>query len=213
MSLMARFAARTPEEAARRRFGLWAGASLIILLPLWWMWGADIVAGVLRPLVGLVLGLFGLTGRITVVDGGDWSIGTRLSQAGQALDYPVAKENLRRLLLGFPLLLAFLLAPPRPHKPWLAMGISIVVLSLVFAVCVAMTVWGSLAPMLSPDLAGAGVTITGRLDQPPLNPFAAQVVIIGRYVAQSIAPLLTALILWATLNPAGLRTLAAEIKN
>ena len=213
MSLMSRFAARTPEEAARRRFGLWAGASLIILLPLWWMWGADLVAGLLRPLVGLVLGLFGLTGRITVVDGGDWSIGTRLTQAGQALNFPVSKENLRRLMLGFPLVVAFLIAPPRPLRPWRAAGISIVVLSLVFAVCVAMTVWGGLAPMLSPDLAGAGMTITNRPDQPPLNPIAAQVVIVGRYVAQSIAPLLTALLLWATLNPAALRTLAAEIKD
>lgn len=213
MSLLSRLAARTPEEAARRRFGIWAGLSLVVLLPLWWLWGADIVAGLLRPLVGLILGLFGLTGRITVIDGGDWSIGTRLTQAGQAIDYPVAKENLRRLMLGFPLAAAFLIAPPRPLRPWRAAGISIVVLSLVFGVCVAMTVWGQLAPMLSPDLAGSGMAITTRPDQPPLHPFAAQVVIIGRYVAQSIAPLLTALLLWATLNPAALRTLAAEIKE
>ncbi len=213
MSLLSRLAARTPEEAARRRFGIWAGLALVILLPLWWMWGADIVAGLLRPFVGLVLGLFGMTGRITPMDGGDWSIGTRLTQAGQAIDYPMAKENLRRLMLGFPLVAAFLIAPPRPSRPWRAAGISIVVLSLVFAVCVAMTVWGELAPMLSPDLAGAGLTLTIRPDQPPLHPFVAQVVIVGRYVAQSIAPLLTALLLWATLNPAGMRTLVAEITN
>ena len=76
-----------------------------------------------------------------------------------------------------------------------------------------MVVWGSLAPMLNPDLAGAAVTITTRPDQPPLHPIAAQIVIVGRYVALSIAPLLTALILWATLNPAGMRTLVAEIRD
>lgn len=213
MSVLSRFASRTPEETARRRFGVWAGLSLVVLLPLWWIWGADIVAGILRPLVALILGLSGLSGRITVMDGGDWSIGTRLTQAGQALDYPVTKENLRRLMLGFPLAAAFLIAPPHPLRPWRAAGISIVVLSLVFAVCVAMSVWGELAPMLSPDLAGAGMTISTRPDQPPLHPFAAQVVIVGRYVAQSIAPLLTALLLWATLNPAALRALVAEIKE
>ena len=212
MSALSRLAARTPEEAARRRFGLWAGVFLVIALPLWWMWGADVVAALLRPLVGLVLGLFGLTGKIGVVNG-EWIIGTHLTEGHQPLDYPMSKENLRRLLLGFPLAAAFLIAPPRAVRPWRTAGISIVVLSLVFAVCVAMSVWGSLAPMLNPDLAGAGMTITARPDQPPLHPFMAQVVIIGRYVAQSIAPLLTALLLWATLNPAALRTLVAEIAD
>lgn len=213
MSVLARFAARTPEEAARRRFGVWAGVALIILLPLWWIWGADVVAGLLRPIVGLVLRLFGLTGQIDVMDGGGWSIGTPLTQGGAPLAFPLAQDNLRRLLLGFPLTLAFLTAPPRPERPWRTLAISIVVLSLTFAVCVAMTVWGGLAPMLSPDLAGVGVTITAQPDQPPLHPFAAQVVIIGRYVAQSIAPLLSALILWATLNPLAMQTLVAEIKD
>jgi len=212
MNLLSRLAARTPEEAARRRFGVWAGLSLVILLPLWWMWGADIVAGVLRPLVGLVLGLFGLTGRIDVVDG-DWSIGTRLTQAGQAIDYPMSKEALRRLLLGFPLVAAFMIAPPRPTRPWRAAAISIVVLSLVFAVCVAMVVWGELAPMLQPDLAGAAMTVTARPDQPPLPGFVSQIVIVGRAIALSVASLLAALILWASLNPAGLQTLVAEITD
>lgn len=212
MSLKARFAARTPEEAARRRFGLWAGLSLIVLLPLWWLWGADAMAGLLRPLVGVFLGLCGLTGRIEVADG-DWSIGTHLTQAGRAVDYPMAKENLRRLLLGFPLVAAFMLAPPRVRRPWRAAGLSIVVLTLVFAVCIAMTVWGELAVVLNPDLGGPGMTVTTRLDQPPLNPLIAQVVIIGRYLAQSIAPLLAALLLWATLNEPALKTLVAEFSE
>ena len=87
MSLLSRFAARTPEEAARRRFGVWAGLALVVLLPLWWMWGADVVAGLLRPVVGLVLRLFGLTGRIDVLEGGDWSIGTYLTQGGEPINY------------------------------------------------------------------------------------------------------------------------------
>ena len=54
---------------------------------------------------------------------------------------------------------------------------------------------------------------TLRPDQPPLHPFLAQVAIVGSYVAYSIAPLLTALLLWAALNPAGLKTLVADIRD
>ena len=213
MSLLSRFAARTPEEAARRRFGVWAGLALVVLLPLWWIWGADVVAGLLRPVVGLVLRLFGLTGRIDVLEGGDWSIGTYLTQGGEPINYGMSKEGLRRLLLGFPLTLAFLSAPPRPVRPWRAAAISIPVLCLVFAVCVGLVVWGELAPMLAPDLAGAAMTVTTRPDQPPLPGFVSQIVIVGRAIALSVATLITALILWASLNPAGMRTLVAEIAD
>lgn len=213
MSAFTRFAARTPEEAARRQFGLWAGLALVVLLPLWWVWGADIAAGLLRPLTGGVLFLTGLTGTINPTAEGDWSVGTRLTQAGQPLAYTVTDDTLRRLLLGFPMALAFFLAPPRPARPWVVTGISIVVLSLVFTLSVAAVVWGQLAPMLSPDLASATIVISTRPDQPPLPALAAQIAIVGRYVALSIAPLLTALLLWAVLNPAGPKTLVAEITD
>lgn len=213
MSVLDRFASRTPEGAARRRFGLWAGAVLIVLLPLWWMWGADLAAGLLRPVTGAVLGLLGLTGRITVLEDGGWSIGTRLTQAGQPIDFPLGRETLRRILLGVPLTVAFLCAPPRPLRPWRAAAISVAVLSLVFALSAAAVVWGELAPMLDPDLAGAALTPTLRPDQPPLHPFLSQIAIIGRYIALSILPLLSALLLWAALNPEGPRTLAAEIRD
>ncbi len=213
MSVLSRFAARTPEEAARRRFGLWAGLALVVLLPLWWMFGADLVAGLLRPLVGLVLRLFGLTGRIDLLEDGGWSIGTHLTQGGAAIDYPMSQEALRRLLLGFPLTLAFFVAPPRTDRPWRAAAIAVPVLCLVFAVSVGLVVWGELAPMLQPDLAGAAMTVTTRPDQPPLPGFVSQIVIVGRAIALSVATLIAALILWATLNPAGMKTLVAEIKD
>lgn len=212
MSLLSRFAAKTPEEADRRRFALWAGASLIILLPLWWMWGADIVIGLLRPVVGVVLRLFALTGQIEATQEG-WLVGTPLTAAGQSLSHPISNESLRRLMLGFPLLAAFMIAPPRVQRVWRAIAIAVPVLCLVFAVSIAMVVWGDLAPTLNPDLASDSYVVGAHADQQPLHPFLAQVVIIGRYVSYSIAPLLTALILWAALNPAGLRTLAAEIKD
>lgn len=213
MSLLARFAPRSPEAAARRRFGLWAGTALIVLLPLWWMWGADIVAGLLRPVAGLVLQLFGLTGHVEGLPDGSWSIGSRLTEGGQPLDFPLTTETLRRLLLGFPLVLAFMVAPPRVERPWRALAVSVLVLSVVFILSVATVTWGGLAPLLDPSLAPEGWSIAVRMDQAPLHPVAAQIAIVGRYVALSVAPLLTALLLWSALNPAGLKTLAAEIKD
>ena len=116
----ARFAARTPEEADRRRFGLWVLVALIVLLPPWWVWGADLVAAGLKPLAGLTLRLFGLPGAIAVTDSG-WSVATGLPLAngsGDTLNYPVSQEVLRRLLLGAPLFAAFMIAPPRSNCPW-----------------------------------------------------------------------------------------------
>lgn len=208
-----RLRARTPEEAARRRFGLWTFGVLVVLLPFWWVWGADLMAAALRPVVALVLIPFGFTGQIERLADGGWSVGTHLTQGGVALNYTIAPDTLRRLLLSVPMTIAFMVAPPRPPRLWRAAAISLVVVSLVFALSLVAVLWGQLAPMLNPDLASATMVITQRPDQAALHPFAGQVALIGRYVALSIAPLLTAILLWATLNPAGLRALIGEIKE
>lgn len=203
--------AKTPEEAARRKFGLWALVVLIPLLPIWWLWGADLTAAALRPLVGLVLMLFGFTGQIEPLVQGGWSIGTRLTQGGQPMDYTLTQDVIRRLLLSFPLTLAFMIAPPRPTRPLRAAVVSLVVLSVVFSLSLAAVLWGQIAPMLDPALASATMVITARPDQGPLPGVFAQIALIGRYVALSVAPLLTAILLWAMLNPAGLKALVGEI--
>ena len=211
--LFDRLGARTPEEAARRRFGLWTFAALVVLLPVWWVWGADLMAAALRPVVALILIPFGFTGQIERLADGGWSVGTHLTQGGAAMTYTVAPDTLRRLLLSVPMTIAFMLAPPRPLRLLRAAAISLVVVSLVFALSLVAVLWGQIAPMLNPDLASATMVISNRPDQAALNPFAAQVALIGRYVALSIAPLLTAILLWATLNPVGLRALIGEIKE
>ena len=115
--------AKTPEEAARRRFGLWALGALIVFLPLWWWIGADLAAAVLRP--------------------------------------------------------------------------------------VAAVVWGEIAPMLNPALATqpGGARLVGE----PLNPMAAQIAIVGRYLALSVAPLVLAVVTWAAVNPEGRETLLGAL--
>jgi hypothetical protein len=204
--------ARTPEEAARRRFGLWAFAVLVVLLPVWWVWGANLFAAAVRPLASLALIPFGFTG-IGLLANGDWEVGTRLTQQGAPLTYTLSADMIRRMLLSVPLVAAFMVAPPRPVRLWRTVAISALAVVGVFILSVAAVLWGQLAPLLNPDLASAAMVITARPDQPALHPFAAQIALIGRYVALSIAPLLTAVLLWATLNPEGLRALIGEIRE
>lgn len=208
-----RLRARTPEEAARRRFGLWAFAILVVLLPIWWVWGADFFAAALRPLVALVLIPFGFTGQIEAMPDGSWLVGTRLTQGGAPLTYTLGADMLRRLLLSAPLVIAFMVAPPRPARVWRTLAVCVVVVAAVFALSLVAVLWGQLAPMLNPELASATMVISQRPDQGALNPVAAQIALVGRYVALSIAPLLTAILLWATLNPEGLRSLVGEIRE
>lgn len=212
-ALLDRLKPSSPESAARRRFAIWVLGALLILLPPWWIWGADLAAAALRPLAGLVMSVFGLTGAIDVMADGSWTVGTRLTSAGQPVTTTVAEETLRRLLLGVPLVAAFLIAPPRPAQPLRAALISLAVMSLLFALNVTGFVWGELSPQLAMDAAAASAAGVLKLDQPPLNPVASQLALMTRYMALSITPLLSAAVLWAVLNPAAFHALAGDIRE
>lgn len=202
--------ARTPEETARRRFGLWSLGMFILLLPPWWLWGADLAAAGLRPLAGLVFRLFGLTGEIGVGADGGWIVGTRLTSGGLPVNYDVAETSIRRLLLGFPLALAFLTAPPRTTRPIKAAVVTVAALTLLFALSLTSLIWGDLAAQLNPALAPPSAGARQALDQPPLPAVMAQIAIIGRYIGMSVAPLVAAVLLWAALNPAGRSVIMAD---
>lgn len=195
--------ARTPEEAARRRFGLWSLGLFVLVLPLWWLWGADLFATALRPLAGLVFRLFGLSGEIAVLADGSWRVGTHLTSGGVPISYDVPHTSLRRILLGFPLALAFLSAPPRTPRPVRAAAVTLVSLTLLFILSATSLIWGDLAAQLNPALAPPSSAERQALDQPPLPALVAQVAVIGRYIGMSVAPLIAAALLWAALNPAG----------
>lgn len=210
-ALLDRLKPSSPESAARRRFAIWVLGALLILLPPWWIWGADLAAAALRPLAGLVMSVFGLTGAIDVMADGSWTVGTRLTSAGQPVTTTVAEETLRRLLLGVPLVAAFLIAPPRPPRLLPAVLICLVVMAVLFAFSVTGFVWGELSPQLGMDAATASAAGVRTLDQPPLNPFLSQLALLARYMGISIAPLLSAAVLWAALNPDAFRALAGEL--
>ena len=120
--------------------------------------------------------------------------------------YVLTQDMLRRLLLGFPLLLGFLAAPPRTDRPVRAAIIGVVALSVIFVLSVTSFIWGELAAVLNPALAPAGVGSVASVIDQPLHPAIAQTVLLGRYAGASIVPLLTAILVWAAVNPAGRRT-------
>ena len=191
------------EAAARRRFGLWSLGLFILFLPPWWIWGADLALIALKPIASLLVRLVGLTGEITLTPDGGWAIVSNLTQDGQPVTYTLGQSLLKKFLFSVPLTAAFLLAPPRISRPLPAVGISLIVLTLVFVASVLAQAWGDLAVMLNPELATARFTQSASLDQAPLPPILSQIAILGRYAASTIAPLLVAILLWAALNPAG----------
>lgn len=209
----ARFAARTPEEADRRRFGLWALVALIVLLPPWWLFGADMAAAALRPVASAWLSLFGLGGGVTVAENGAWVVGTGLPLQGRSgtFDLHLSREMVRRLFVGVPLFAAFMIAPPRAPRPWRAAGIGAVTMIVLFLVSLVLVCWGEIAPLLNPDLATSR-SLAIRLAGEPLSPLLAQVALIGRYLALSAAPLAVSVILWAALNPAGRHALLGALE-
>lgn len=213
MSLVPTLGARTSEEADRRRFGLWGGLALVVILPIWWFGGADIVIAGLRPLAAAVLSVFGLKGGVVAGPDGGWIVSTLLPLADGSgtLDYNVSKEVLRRLMLGVPLFLAFMIAPPRAERLVRAGMIGAGVLIAQFLLSLTAFLWGEIAPMLNPALAAAGGPPV-RLAGEPLHPLLAQIAIVGRYIGMSVAPLIVSIILWALLNPRGREALLGRIE-
>jgi hypothetical protein len=189
-------------RAEHRRFALWAAMILVVALPLWWLWGADLALLALRPFADLALKASGLPGGAQTAPEG-WFIGTGLPLADGrgALLFLLGQETLRRLLLGFPLLLAFLCAPPRSPRLFRAILIGLMVLSIVFVLSLTAYVWGELAPMLNPALAAPNKTPNVALAANPLHPALAQTALLGRYAGMSILPLLTAILVWLAVNP------------
>lgn len=213
MSLTKSFGARTSEEADRRRFGVWVGLALVVILPVWWFGGADILILGLKPVAAIVLSLFGLSGGVVAAMDGGWIVSTDLplAEGSGTLDYTVSKEALRRLMLGVPLFVAFMIAPPRAERPVWGLLIGAGALILLFLLSLTTLLWGEIAPMLNPTLAPAG-TPQIHLAGEPLHPLLAQIAIVGRYIGMSVAPLIVSIILWAVLNPLGRHALLGKIE-
>lgn len=196
------------EAQARRRFGLWAFGGLIVLLPAWWLGGADVFAAVLKPWINAILYIFGLS--VTDADQG-WRVTTPLTHGGQAYFSFMGDSTIKRLSLGLPLATALFLAPPRAGRPLRVAAITLATAAALYPLMVAAVVWADLAVLLDPARSTAAHTASVALDQQKLFPLATQIAILSRYISLSIAPVLMAALLWALMNPRGRRTLTGTI--
>ena len=99
---------------ARGRFASRALLALIPLLVIWWA-GSGPVLDLMRPVADWLARLLGLANSISALPAHGWTIDTGLERASGEEIGPVIlqvnADNLRRLLLGFPLFLALVLAP------------------------------------------------------------------------------------------------------
>ena len=203
----------SPDGLARRRFGLWVLAALVVYLPVWWFWGADLAATAIRPLTGIVFSIVGLSGTIDPLPNAGWSVhtGIPLADGSGTFALQMGSNEVRRLLLTIPIFAALMSAPPFAPRPIRALVIGIVVAIVVFVVAMTLYVWGNLAALLNPDLSPDPASAI-RLAASPLHPLLAQVSIIGRYIGMTVAPLLAPILLWAWLNPLGRVALLGEIR-
>lgn len=196
-----------------RAFFLWCACALVLMLPPWWIWGADLVAALLMPLVRLVFGLFSLPGLSKGDAGWVAATGLPLADGSGQLLWPINRDVLRRLLLGFPLFIAFMTAPPRPASPLRSWAIGLTTLALLFALSLTASVWGELVAVLNPERAAKDLATSVQVAAPPMGTAAVQAAVLGRYVSMSVLPLIAAILLWGVLNPRGRQALAPSFEQ
>lgn len=199
---------RTP----RGRFGLWVGLSLIPLLVLWWL-GAGLMIDLLRKPTELLAGLFQLSVGIAPGAEHGWVVDTGLSRASGtesgAVALTVSAEDLRRMLLSFPLFLAFVIAPPR-RRPIRTLVVGGLILALVFCMSACAEIFNSVAvvvnhhaSIVTENAPPPSFTVT----RAPMSPLAFFLAGLGMYLSIQVLPLAVPVGLWAWLNFDGLATL------
>jgi hypothetical protein len=200
--------------APRSRFALAAAAALVPLLILWWL-GSGLIINLLRPGADWLAGQLGLARSINSLPSHDWQVDTGLERAsGTDIGGVVLRLDaveLRRVLLSFPLFLAFILAPPR-FKPIRSIAIGCAVLIVLFWVSACSLIFNSLAviinhraSMIMDNAPPPPFTVTHR----PLNDLSFFLSGLGMYLALQVLPLVVPVGLWAGLNPVGRRALLA----
>ena len=121
----------TPTPASR--FATGAIVAAVPLLLLWWV-TADGIAMTLRPAVSQLARLLMPIGAV-MPDGHDgWRVETTLlvTEGFEATTYDITARVLRRLSLSWPLLLALLLAPPRPPRLAARLAVALAILAVLF---------------------------------------------------------------------------------
>ena len=202
MSLKAHLA--TP----RGQFLSTAMTALVPLLVVWWA-GAGTMIDLLRPGASWLAGHLDLAQSITSTPTQDWLVETGLDRASGnqvgAVVIPLGVGELRRLLLGFPLFLALLAAPPRDRPVRTALiGCAVLVVVFWFSAC--SLIFNSVAVIVNHRASLIMDTVPPppfTVTQPALSETAFFLSGLGMYIAMQVLPLALPIGLWAGMNRSG----------
>jgi hypothetical protein len=202
----------------RGRFLTRAVIALVPLLVIWWM-GAGMMIDLLRPGASWVAGQLHLAQSISSTPTHDWLVESGLdratgSQIG-AVVIPLGVGELRRLLLGFPLFLALILAAPR-YRPLREALIGCAVLVVVFWFSACSLIFNSVAVIVNHRASLIMDTVPPppfTVTQSAMSEAAFFLAGLGMYVAMTVLPLALPIGLWAGMNRSGRLALMGLSQN
>ena len=194
--------------APRGKFLSTAMAALVPLLVVWWI-GAGTMIDLLRPGASWLAGQLHLAQSISSTPTHDWLVETGLDRASGsqvgAVVIPLGVGELRRLLLGFPLFLALILAPPR-DRPVRTALIGCTVLVVVFWLSASSLIFNSVAVIVNHRASLIMDTVPPppfTVTQPALSETTFFLSGLGMYIAMTVLPLALPIGLWAGMNRSG----------
>ena len=196
----------------RGQFLSTAMTALVPLLVIWWM-GAGVMIDLLRPGASWLADQLHLAQSISSTPTHDWLVETGLDRASGsevgAVVIPLGVGELRRLLLGFPLFLALILAAPR-YQPLRTALIGSAVLVVVFWFSVCSLIFNSVAVIVNHRASLIMDTVPPppfTVTQPAMSETAFFLSGLGMYIAMTVLPLALPIGLWAVMNRSGLAVL------
>ena len=202
----------------RGQFLSTAMTALVPLLVVWWM-GAGVMIDLLRPGASWLAGQLDLAQSISSTPTHDWLVETGLDRASGsqvgAVVIPLGVGELRRLLLGFPLFLALILAVPR-YQPLRTALIGCAVLVVVFWFSACSLIFNSVAVIVNHRASLVMDTVPPppfTVTQPAMSEAAFFLSGLGMYIAMTVLPLALPIGLWAGMNRSGRAVLMAPLET
>jgi hypothetical protein len=192
------------------RFALVAGLALVPLFALWWL-SVDALTSALRPPTAWVAAQLLPIATIAASPGKGWLVRTSMKiiaaagapEFGRTAGFIIADYYWRRLTLAWPLLIALMVAPPRPRHLVLRVGVAGAALCLLFTVSASAVAFCQVVA-----LANHTAVPACDIDVPPYvvaapayGPLAFFAARFGYYGALFFVPLAAPAILWLALNP------------
>jgi len=192
------------------RFALVAGLALLPLFALWWL-SVDALTSALRPPTAWIAAQLLPIATIAGAPGKGWLVRTSMKiiaaagtpEFGRSASFIMADYYWRRLTLAWPLLIALMVAPPRPRHLVLRVAVAAAALCLLFTVSASAVAFCQVV-----SLANHTAVPACDVEVPPyfvaataygtLAFFAAR---FGYYGALFFLPFAAPAILWLALNP------------